>query len=190
MRRGMTLAYAHEKRKRILQELRSDAHYRATDTIYYGEHDPFDVPLADCGTCGGKPTVRKVSAKPIRWRAVCGGCGNQHKAVSKWPWLAALNWNGINLASQDYHAFPMFGLSTLDPDAAREVVASIRRDLELRKALAGIETTIARKTGEISPPGRTYQQRLEAYLQWAMLALRLVKAEKMDQREEPHSKTK
>ncbi|MEX7625643.1 hypothetical protein AB6V67_25125, partial [Serratia marcescens] len=80
----------------------------------------------------------------------------------------------INLGTQDYRQLPLFGLGSLSLESARQRMVGIRRNLELRKSLAGIERTIAHKEGQ-RPPGKEYQQRLEAYLQWAMLALRLLK---------------
>lgn len=174
MRRGLTLEYAQEKRQKLLAELRSDEHYEQTDTVAYGHHDPFSVPVADCDSCGGRGQMRKLETKGIRWVIVCLGCKKQAKASQKRPWQAALEWNQINLGTQDYRKLPMFGLSNLEPAKARERMAGIRRNLELRKNLAGIERTIAHKT-ERRPPGKEYQQRLEAYLKWSMLALRLIK---------------
>ncbi|MDV5468983.1 hypothetical protein [Klebsiella pneumoniae] len=51
-------------------------------------------------------------------------------------------------------------------------MVGIRRNLELRKSLAGIERTIAHKEGQ-RPPGKEYQQRLKYSIM--MLALRLLK---------------
>lgn len=174
LRRGLTLEYAQEKREKLLQELRSDEHYEKTDTITYGHHDPFSVPLAICDSCGGRGQMRKVETSSIRWVVVCLECEKQARELSKRPWQAALNWNQINLATQDYRELPLFGLSNLVPDDARKRMAGIRKNLELRKNLAGIERTIAHKTDQ-RPPGKEYQQRLEAYLKWSMLALRLIK---------------
>nr|WP_236901772.1 hypothetical protein [Enterobacter hormaechei]AXJ99535.1 hypothetical protein [Enterobacter hormaechei]AXJ99794.1 hypothetical protein [Enterobacter hormaechei] len=105
---------------------------------------------------------------------VCLVCGKTIPQHRKRPWQAAIAWNQINLGTQDYRQLPLFGLGSLSPESARQKMVGIRRNLELRKSLAGIERTIAHREGQ-RPPGKEYQQRLEAYLQWAMLALRLLK---------------
>jgi len=174
VRRGLTLEYAQEKRERLLAELRSDEHYEQTDTVAYGHHDPFSIPVTACDSCGGRGQMRKLETKGIRWAVVCLGCGKQAVSPQRRPWQAALEWNQINLGTQDYRELPLFGLSRFEPNEARERMAGIRRNLELRKSLAGIERTIAHKTDR-RPPGKEFQQRLEAYLKWAMLALRLIK---------------
>jgi len=91
-----------------------------------------------------------------------------------------LEWNWINLSVYDYRSLPLFGLSSVGPTDARRRMACIRHNIELRKTLAGVETTIARKTNRsmgIEQPGKGYTERLESYLMWAMWALRLIKAE-------------
>jgi len=164
MRRGNTLEYAQEKRETILEELRSDSHYEQTDTLAYGEHEPFTVPLALCDCCQGDAQMQKQDQEPVRWIVACKSCRKKAKEAQKRPWQAALKWNDINLGTQDYRTLPLFGLSNLSPDEAKEKMAGIRRNLELRKNLAGIERTIAAKTDK-KPPGKQYQQRLSAYLQ-------------------------
>lgn len=178
-RRGLTLEYAIEKRDRILAELRSLEHYEQTETLAYGYHDPFSIPLARCDTCQGKAQMQKAADAPIRWSMVCLGCGNSIREPRRRPWQAALAWNQVNLSSQNYQRLPLFGLADLKPDEAHERMAGIRHNLELRKSLAGIERTIAHKKG-LRPPGKLYQQRLDAYLQWALLALRLIKKRKQE----------
>ena len=92
-------------------------------------------------------------------------------------WQAALEWNWINLKSYDYRDLPLFGLSHLNPAEARVRLAAIRKNIELRKSLAAIETTVAIKTerGVCQKPGKGYREKLDAYLKWSMWALRLVK---------------
>jgi hypothetical protein len=172
--RKPTLEYAIEKRNRLLSELTSDEHYEQTDTVAYGHHDPFDVPAAACEKCGGAAKMMRTDTASLRWFMQCEDCGSKSPEPQKRPWQAALAWNQINLLTQSYRTLPMFGLAQFTPSEARARMVGIRRNLELRKKLVGIERTIANETGR-RPPGRLYQQRLEAYLKWAMLALRLVK---------------
>jgi len=176
-RKSMSLEYLIQKRQSLLDELHSDEHYESTPTIAYGHHDPLNVPEASCEICGNLPVMKKVDNPPLRWAMFCE-CGRRAKTDRKRPWQAALEWNWINLGSYDYQALPLFGLSNLEPDAARQRMAGIRRNLEVRKGLAGVETTIARKTNRsmgIEQPGKGYVERLDAYLMWAMWALRLIK---------------
>ncbi|AZT48732.1 hypothetical protein C6Z68_003671 [Salmonella enterica subsp. enterica serovar 4,[5],12:i:-] len=174
IRRGLTLEYAKEKREKLLAELKSDEHYNQTETVAYGHHDPLSVPVAVCDSCHGRAQMQKVIGSPVRWNMVCLVCGKTIPQHRKRPWQAAIAWNQINLGTQDYRQLPLFGLGSLSPESARQKMVGIRRNLELRKSLAGIERTIAHREGQ-RPPGKEYQQRLEAYLQWAMLALRLLK---------------
>lgn len=173
-RKGITLDYLVDKRAQLLAELRSDGHHADTQTRAYGFHDPLDVPPAYCDTCHAPPVLERIEGVHVRWVVICSECGRTLPEARKRPWLALLAWNAINLASQDYRDLPLFGLSELDPAEAHERMVGIRRDLEIRTRLAGIERTIAKRThGRI--PGHQYRLRLEAYLQWALLALRLTK---------------
>jgi len=149
-----------------------------TDTLAYGEHEPFSVPLALCDSCQGKAQLQKQIQEPIRWLVACKGCGKKANQAQKRPWQAALKWNEINLGTQDYKALLLFGLSNASTDDARHKMSGIRRNLELRKNLAGIERTIAGHTNK-KAPGKQYQQKLDAYLQWSILALRLIKSSKI-----------
>ncbi|KKN39412.1 hypothetical protein LCGC14_0743660 [marine sediment metagenome] len=172
-RESMTIEYAIEKRKSLLAELNSDEHYDQTPTVAFGNHDPFSVPKVVCETCGGRPITR---GEGTRWVAECG-CGRRIKVPQKKRWQAELEWNWINLKSFNYRDFPLFGLSGLNPTEARERLAAIRKNIELRKALAGIETTVAIKTERAvcEKPGKGYVEKIDCYLKWCMWALRLVK---------------
>lgn len=172
-RESMTLEYALEKRKTLLAELHSEEHYNQTPTLAFGYHDPFSVPEVVCEDCGCAPEMR---AEGTRYITGCP-CGRRIKVPQKKHWQAALEWNWINLKAYDYRDLPLFGLSKLGPTEARERLAAIRRNLELRKTLAGVETTVARKTDRqvCQQPGKGYVEKLDAYLKWSMWALRLVK---------------
>lgn len=177
IRRGLTLEYIVEKRKKLTEELESSEHYAKTQTIAYGKHDPFSVPLPVCDTCGSRGQMQKIKGEKIKWRVSCLGCDKTINAPQKRPWQAALMWCDINLGSQSYRSLPLFGLSELPPVNAKERMLGIRRNLELRKKIAGLDRQIASKTDK-SAPGRGYQQRLEAYLKWCLLSIRLINNEK------------
>ena len=176
-RQGLDSRYLARKRRLILAELRSQAHFEATDTNLYEGHDPFDVPLARCESCGGKAIVECAGNNPPRWIVSCQGCERHTRETRAWPYLAALAWHQMNLSSLDYRELPLFWLNDLCPEAARKRMVGIRRDLELRTQLAGLDRQLARSQNR-RPPGKTYQRRLAAYLQWALLALRLIKVAK------------
>lgn len=170
---SMTLECALEKRKALLAELNSDEHYDQTPTVAFGHHDPFRVPEVVCESCGNAPAIR---GEGTRWLAECG-CGRRIKVPQKKHWQAALEWNWINLKSYDYRDLPLFGLSHLNPTEAGGRLAAIRKNIELRKKLAGIETTVAIKTERkvCQKPGNGYREKIDCYLKWCMWALRLVK---------------
>jgi hypothetical protein len=172
-RPGLDPAYLERKRQAIRAELRSQSHFENTDTVIYGKHDPFDVPLALCEDCDVAPELMRVSEDPVRWHTACPHCSRGPRETRPWPHLAALAWNQINLSSQDYRDLPLFWLDDLEPAAARVRMTGIRHDLELRKNLAGLERRLARPAGR-RPPGKSYLRRLDAYLQWSILALRLI----------------
>lgn len=174
-RDSLTDDYLLDKRAKILLELRSDEHFEATDTVVYGRHDPLDVAPGACDECGSLPELsQQGDEERPRWLAVCTGCGRSPKEPRAWPWLAGLAWNQINLRGMSYGALPLFSLDGLSPSEARERMIGIRHNLELRKNLAGLDRRLVNVL-DISPPGTMYQRRLDAYLQWAMLALRLIK---------------
>lgn len=184
-RKSMTLEYALEKRKALLSELKSDEHYSQTPTVAFGHYDPFKVIEVACESCGGTPVIR---GEGTRWVVGCG-CGRRIKVPQKKQWQALLEWNWINLASYDYRELPLFGLSKLNPSEAKERLAAIRTNIELRKALAGVETTVAVKTERrvCQKPGTGYREKLDCYLKWCMWALRLVKVAAIEQPESRRS---
>jgi len=172
-KRGNTLEYVKEKHTRLMQELTSDQHYENTDTLSYGTHDPLSVPVPKCDECGSIAQMQKVPGEKIKWRICCTGCEKTINAAQKRPWQAALMWCEINLGSMSYQELPLFGLSNVPQKVAKDKMIGIRRNLELRKNITGLERTIANKLKK-RPPGQEYQQRLDAYLKWAMLAIRLI----------------
>ena len=173
LRRGNTLEYAQEKHSLLMNELKSDEHYDNTDTLAYGHHDPLSVLMPVCDSCDSKGQMQKVTGKIIKWRVTCLGCNKTIQAPQRRPWQAALMWCEINLGSLAYKSLPLFGLSELSAADAKMRMLGIRKNLELRKNITGLERTIANKLKK-RPPGREYQERLEAYLKWSLLAIRLI----------------
>lgn len=168
------------KRAKLYEELTSDQHYLDTPTLCYGDHDPFVVPIANCDSCrcSAQAVATPSGQKKPRWIVACTSCGKRTDQPQKDCWLAALMWNGVNLASQSYKTLPLFGLAQLSPLEARDKISKVRHNLVLRIGLCSVERALAERTNRFTRPGLMYQQRLEAYLKWAMLAHRLIKAEK------------
>lgn len=152
--------------------LASEAHYEKTPTLAYGESDPFFVPVASCDTCHGTGKLGRGS-NGQRWRVVCSGCGKKRDDENRSPWLAVLRWNGINLGSQHYTTLPFFGLASLSPAEAKQRIIGIRENLSLRIRLAQLDAVAARLQ-RTRPPGKKYRERLDAYMQWCMLASQLI----------------
>jgi len=178
---GMDIGYLKEKRKQALEDLHSDEHYDATETLAYGEHDPFDVPVCECEKCGSKPSMTRIKERPARWLMVCS-CGNQVKQARRRPWEAALDWNMVNLGTYSYTEMPLFGLASLSLSDAHCRLVSIRANLELRRKIAGLSRVIGQRTGEVDIPGQKYQERLDCYRQWCLWGLRLTKHAKKSER--------
>lgn len=170
------------KRDRILEQLHSDEHYAATDTLVYGTHDPLRVSIPPCDSCGRQAALDKQLSPRTRCSIMCPSCNKTIQAPQAKPWRAALMWCERNLASMHYRDLPLFGLSQLNPPEARARMVGIMHNLELRRRLIGLDTAIAAQTDK-SRPGRGYEERMEAYLKWAALALRLIKHAEQTQKE-------
>lgn len=178
------IEYLKEKRRRLLAQLHSDAHYEATETLGYGAHDPFNVPVCACERCAGEPVMTKIGEHSIRWILVCS-CGNQVKEARRRPWEAALDWNMINSGTYCYRDMPLFGLSSLSPSDAHARLISIRANLVLRRKITGLSRVIGQRTREIEVPGKKFQERLDSYLAWCLWGLRLTKKAKKAKKAQP-----
>ncbi|MGE8066197.1 hypothetical protein [Pseudomonas sp. NPDC089569] len=166
------------RRKEILEQLTSNEQYRDSPVLAFGPHDPFDVTPATCDTCYSTAKIQSAISgknKP-RWTVTCTSCGKHVAQPQKDRWMAALAWNGINLTTQSYRSLPLFDLAHLTPARAKEKIAKIREVLVLRISLCAVERAIAEMSDSKSKPGRMFQQRLDAYLKWAMHAHRLIKS--------------
>lgn len=162
------------ERQQLLEELHSIAHQAHTEMLAYGSHDPFVVDVPACDSCGALPVMEKAGEHNARWQVRCPGCKKSIQAPQRHEWQARLLWCERNLAHLHYGELPLFDLEDLPPAMARRRMAGIRRNLELRKSLARVEVVIAHHE-QTRPPGKLYRKKLDAYLRWAMLALRLIK---------------
>ncbi len=158
----------------LYAELKSDEHYQATDTLAYGHTNPFDVALARCDDCGALPEKKIVGAHKTRLVYQCAGCKKASKNVQKREWQAAIEWNMINLKSLSIQDIPLFEVSGMAPKEITKRVSGIRRNLEIRNKIAKIELELSKKTNRRAP-GSQYMLKLDVYLRWAMLALRVAK---------------
>jgi hypothetical protein len=169
VRLGLTLAYIEEKLENAIDEFNSIPPTQKHE--FYGNHDPFKIPVFPCDKCGKSPALRHTDEG--KWEVKCP-CGKLLAAPQCVPWQALLAWDSINLSSFKYDELPLFSLTGLSPDEAFIKMKEVRRFLEVKLKVIGLQRTFAQRTNQDSP-GKGYQQKLEAYLQWSMLALRLIK---------------
>jgi len=165
-------------RQKLLDELHSDEHYDATETLYYGEHDPFNIPMMRCDFCGEtSEMIKEVKPKGgCKYYVRCRGCGNHHKTTGTTREQAILIWNSINPKGLRYKDFPMFGLANKTPEEARIRMIGIRRNLEIRENISALEQTINPIIGKI-PPSTSYRKRLKLYLHWVIWVQVAIKLE-------------
>lgn len=168
------------KKEALQLLLASSQGTNAVPMLAYGSHDPRVVTLFDCDTCSGVATLSKVNGpgKRTRWQVTCSACTKTSGEASKNPWTASLLWNGVNLSSGHYSELPLFSLVGMSPKEAHDCIKSIRVILVLRISLCETELQLYRAGQSTSKPGLAYTERLDAYLKWAMLAHRLIKASK------------
>ena len=169
IRLGLTLAYIEEKLENATAEFNSISPGQRYE--FYGDHDPFQIPVFPCDKCGKIPALRQTDKGT--WNVDCP-CGKSLTAPQRAPWQALLAWDSINLSGCKYEELPLFALGELSPDEAFGKMKEVRRFLEVKLKIVGLQRTFAQRTGQGSP-GKGYQQKLEAYLKWSMLALRLIK---------------
>jgi hypothetical protein len=180
--------------------VQSDAHYNATATRNYGPLDPLsseateyvfacpgdgsgDIEGNSSGICQPRlvytlPSHQQVSAvrghaisldKPCYFVA-CAGCGARGNPSLR-NWRAVVDWN-FQQASRGRGSLakiPFFNLAGLAPADAQSHLESIHYDLALRKALAHKD----REAGV--DVGGAFRARIDAYLGWANVGLRLLK---------------
>lgn len=174
MRKEITYQQALIQREKLQDELRSEAHNIKTETLVYGDYDPFVVDAPRCDSCGSDPIEEGVGTEIVRWQLRCPGCNKTIQHPQRHLWQARLLWCERNLGNLNYTDLPLFDLQDLPPPMARRRMSGIRRDLELRKSLAQMEAIIALEE-QSRAPGKLYRKKLDAYLRWAMLSLRLIK---------------
>lgn len=172
VRLGLTLAYIEEKLENAIAEFNSIPPGQRHE--FYGDHDPFQIPAFPCDKCGTKPVLKQTDKG--KWIVDCP-CGKSLTEPQRVPWQALLAWDTINLSHCKYDELPLFALAGLSTGEAFVKMKEVRRFLESKLKIVGLQRTFAQRTGQCSP-GKGYQQKLTAYLQWSMLALRLIKAAK------------
>lgn len=168
-----------QRRDALLEELSNCSSDLQDRTKPYGSHDPHQVALAICDTCGSIPELVTIGSpkKSIRWGARCPRCEKAVIPPQKHQWLAALEWNCINLGTQRYQDLPMFQLTNLNRHQAGDKIGAVRKHITARLQLCATNRSIAVHTKSRYQPGKLYRLRLDAYLKWAMLAHRLIKVE-------------
>lgn len=167
--------------------LASDAHYNATPSRNYGPHHPVKDALGFIWRCrcgsqtslafdvvAEKPARRADAVPPEQGRrlhyVLCDGCGRKGQPGIL-PWQAVVEWNRSNPdTAMSIREFPFFLLAGLSLEEASAKLAGIRTDLELRRTQAKLRSRAGIETG------RSYRERLDAYLRWAIVAQALAAA--------------
>ena len=175
--------------EQIEEFLSSDEHYAATQTRNYGDRDPLDSPaelLFEC-LCGAKPMLHegapperalKLLNRPLpspdgrAFYVECPHC-QRPGSPSLRAWRAVIDWCYICAASQrnSFAAFPFFNLAGLTMEAALYRLQCIKTDLLLRRAHA------QKRRASGIPVGGRFISKIEAYLGWANVALKVVTAQ-------------
>lgn len=171
----LTVEQAVRERAVILSTLNSEEHYAATPTIAYGSANPFFVQLVPC-ICGCQPEAVSFGDMPrVVWKIKCN-CNEQTRQFQH-KWQASLDWNFRHVRHIALQDIPFFDIPSKYEEAVNYLTA-IRNNLDLRIRLALLETYLVRNDPACTLkqlPGTAYRKRLQAYKEWARLALKVVK---------------
>lgn len=168
--------------------LDSEAHYQATPTRAYGDIDPVNgaaQTLFPCA-CGGasrllQDLVPLAKGRRTRHFVQCSACG-QTSIQARSAWGAVVLWNKSPAAQHPrLQAFPFFGIQALPLEVAADRLRAIRRDLELRKEEAELQSTLRIEVG------RNYFERIQAYLGWVLVAFSVLASEQRVRADEESS---
>ena len=146
------------------------------------DFDPYTIALFNCEKCNKQPEIKGLIKKRddlsvVKWTVTCIECKKTHQSPSRTESLAKMSWNDINLKSQDYRQIPTFQLSNLNVVEALAWMAKVRGALEIKVALSEIEWLIARTKKKNSRKEYAFMHRMQLYLRWSLLALRLIRFE-------------
>ncbi len=147
----------------------SEKHFSNTPTKYYGDHDPFDVPISACSNCGldTQKLWSPKNGKPS-WRVVCS-CGTSGPACD-YPRKAAFRWNkSFKSSPVNFQESPLFRLNGLEKMEALDRLVRINNDLTLRIEIAHLRKEVGENTSE------GYIAKLVAYTEWIQYLSELVK---------------
>lgn len=152
------------------------------------DFDPYMIALFNCEKCNKQPEIKGIIKKRndlsvVKWTVTCIECKKTHQSPSRTESLAKMSWNDINLKSQDYRQIPTFQLSNLTVDEALTWMGKVRGALEIKVALSEIEWLITRTKKKNSRKEYAFMHRMQLYLRWSLLALRLIRFEKQQSNE-------
>jgi hypothetical protein len=152
------------------------------------DFDPYMIALFNCEKCNKQPEIKGLIKKRnnvsvVKWTVTCTECKKSHQYPARTEALAKLSWNEINLKSQDYRQIPTFKLANLNTDEALGWMSKVRVALEIKVALSEIEWLIARAKKKNTRKEYAFMHRMQLYLHWSLLALRLIRFEKQRQNE-------
>lgn len=148
---------------------KSNDHQSRIQTTFYGDHDPFDVPISPCIECRSlNQRVWKPKEGKPAWRVICE-CGKTGD-VGLFPRKAVFRWNkSMNSLPVSYQDSPLFQLNSLTKEAALIRIESIHNDLTLKIEIAKLKLQV----GEQVASG--YIARLVAYVDWIQYLEDLIK---------------
>lgn len=168
--------------------LASDEHYRESRTRNYGLRDPLDDTreLLFACTCGATPLARQGEppAKALQrlkqplpagesraYWVECPSCARVGKPSLR-EWRAVVDWNYEVAPARrgSLDGFVFFNLAGVPAAERVAYLESIRYDLALRRAQA------RRKRERGIDVGRRFVAKIDAYLGWVNVALRVLRA--------------
>ncbi|WP_049546255.1 hypothetical protein [Vibrio nigripulchritudo] len=172
---GITQLKQLNKRLTLLKESKD---YLTDDYSDFGFESPLEFNfLANCTGCGEKPVE---SRSEDQHTVSCNTCftkkvtsDSNFKARSAW---ALLNWQDVSVKR-----IPHFYLNKRSLAANKAYLERVLSFIKLELEIASIRTQIHRlaiehnvKEMKVQKPGQSFQTRLEAYLEWAKLAERII----------------
>jgi len=168
VRLGQTVIYLEEKLEKIEYKLNLLPQYEGYQDFH---GDPFEVTPWSCTSCGTKPVRRRK--KNGKWEYACSSC--EKTAVGKDTWEAILRWNRSNSSTKTLEEIPFRAVRESSPDQQAGILNYLCEYYNLKKKQAGLNRQIAQLTDD-RPPGKTYQKRLTAFYEWALLGREIHKS--------------
>lgn len=136
-------------------------------SLFFGDHDPYDVPLSRCRKCNNKsPMIKKTLDKKYLVSCKCNNSG----PVKTYPREAIFSWNlSDNSYEIPYRTSPLFKLGGLTPELAKDRLFKVTASLNIRLEIIRRDKIY---NNSVSPG---YIGKQIAYRDWAFYLFELVK---------------